>query len=212
MKESFSTEQEKFWSGAFGNEYTERNNGPDLIASNICLFAEILSNTAKIKSILEFGSNRGMNLVALKNILPNTEISAIEINAQAVDELKSLGFVKIYNESILDFVPDYQRDIVLIKGVLIHIAPEMLTKVYDLLYKSSQRYICLVEYYNPTPVEVLYRGHENKLFKRDFAGEMLDKYDDLQLLDYGFAYHRDENFSHGDFTWFLLEKSNWNNK
>jgi spore coat polysaccharide biosynthesis protein SpsF len=35
---------------------------------------------------------------------------------------------------------------------------------------------------------------------------MLDRYDDLQLLDYGFAYHRDRQFPVDDITWFLLEK------
>ena len=52
-------------------------------------------------------------------------------------------------------------------------------------------FIGLVEYYNPTPVEVEYRGHVQKLFKRDFAGEMLDRFPDLTLVHYGFAYHRD---------------------
>ena len=46
-----------------------------------------------------------------------------------------------------------------------------------------QKYICIVEYYNPTPVEVIYRGHKGKLFKRDFAGEMLDKYRNLKLIN-----------------------------
>ena len=53
-----------------------------------------------------------------------------------------------------------------------------------------------------------YRGHEGKLFKRDFAGELLDKYPDLKLIDYGFVYHRDTNFPQDDCTWFLLEKGN----
>jgi spore coat polysaccharide biosynthesis protein SpsF len=55
-------------------------------------------------------------------------------------------------------------------------------------------------------VEVLYRGHTSKLFKRDFAGEMLDTYPDLSMVDYGFVYSRDNNFPQDDVTWFLLEK------
>jgi spore coat polysaccharide biosynthesis protein SpsF len=90
--------------------------------------------------------------------------------------------------------------------VLIHINPDRLQDVYDLLYKTSRRYICLAEYYNPTPVKVDYRGHKNKLFKRDFAGEMLDRFKDLELLDYGFVYHRDNNFPQDDLNWFLLRK------
>jgi hypothetical protein len=54
---------------------------------------------------------------------------------------------------------------------------------------------------------VNYRGYQDKLFKRDFAGEMLDAFKDLKLLDYGFTYHRDNQFPQDDMTWFLLEKN-----
>ncbi|MNY71976.1 hypothetical protein D3C86_2104270 [compost metagenome] len=74
------------------------------------------------------------------------------------------------------------------------------------MYQASSRYLLVAEYYNPKPVEISYRGHEGKLFKRDFAGEILDKYPDLVLLDYGFTYHRDMNFPQDDVTWFLMEK------
>ena len=99
------------------------------------------------------------------------------------------------------------QDLVLIKGVLIHINPDMLSQVYQTLYRLSKRYIWIVEYYNPTPVSVPYRGHRDRLFKRDFAGEMMDKYQDLRLVNYGFVYHRDPNFPLDDPTWFLLEKT-----
>ena len=79
-------------------------------------------------------------------------------------------------------------------------------QVYDLLHQLSKRYICVIEYYNPAPVEIPYRGHSGKLFKRDFAGELLDRFRDLRLLDYGFVYHRDNNYPLDDLTWFLLEK------
>ena len=31
-------------------------------------------------------------------------------------------------------------------------------------------------------------GHQEKLFKRDFASEMLDRYRDLPLVDYGVVF------------------------
>ncbi len=80
-----------------------------------------------------------------------------------------------------------------------------LSKVYEILHKSSKRYICVAEYYNPSPVEVNYRGHQGKLFKRDFAGEIIDKFKDVCLVDYGFVYHRDP-YPQDDINWFLLEK------
>ncbi len=201
------TEQEKFWSQEFGDEYyTHRNQGAHLVAANLALFSKILAITKPFKSVIEFGANRGLNLTAIKQLLPDIEISAIEINPLAVEKLREIEGIEIYHESILDFNPQRVWDLVLIKGVLIHINPNYLTEVYDRLYASSDRYICLVEYYNPTPVEVIYRGHQGKLFKRDFAGEMLDRFNNLQLVDYGFVYHRDRQFPQDDLTWFLLEK------
>lgn len=199
----FKTEQEKFWAGEFGKEYILRNND---FTSNIPFFSKIFSSTKGVESLIEYGSNIGLNLKAIKSIKPTINLSAVEINEDAVEQLKEIENLQIYNSSILDFEIDEEYDFVLIKGVLIHINPEYLNKVYELLYKSSKKYICIAEYYNPVPVELDYRGHNEKLFKRDFAGEMLDIYNDLQLVDYGFAYHRDNNFQQDDITWFLLEK------
>ena len=201
----YKTEQEEFWAGQFGDDYTERNQGYQLIASNTALFASIIAGTRQVTSILEFGANRGLNLLALRNLLPTAELSAVEINPKAVKELETIKNLKVYRQSMLEFSVDYQRDLVFSKGLLIHIEPEMLPRAYQVLYESSRRYICLAEYYNPTPVEVEYRGNKGKLFKRDFAGEMMDRYPDLVLLDYGFTYHRDNNFPQGDMTWFVLE-------
>lgn len=203
---NFKTEQEAFWAGDFGNKYIERNNGQNIVAANIALFSKILSFTVSIKSILEFGANIGLNLMALRALMPVAQISAIEINKKAVEELNKLKYVNVFHKSILDFEPDFLYDFVFIKGVLIHINPDFLPQVYERLYNSSKRYICVAEYYNPTPVEVNYRGHSDKLYKRDFAGEIMDKYPDIQLIDYGFVYQRDNVFPNGDFTWFLLEK------
>ena len=200
----FNTEQEEFWAGEFGDQYIERNKD---LKNNIPLFAQIFSRTNTVSSVLEFGANIGLNLQAIKLIKPEIELSAIEINKKATDYLKELTGIKVYIQSILDFSPDYPRDFVLTKGVLIHINPDYLEKVYDILYLSSKNYICIAEYYNPTPVTVKYRRHQNKLFKRDFPGEMLEKYRDLKLIDYGFVYHRDPNFPLDDITWFLLQKN-----
>ena len=200
------TEQEKFWMGKFGDDYVERGDRSHALSKNISLFSKIFSRTKSVESVIEFGANIGLNLIAIKQLLPNVDLSAIEINKKSVEELGLLEGVRVYHQSILDFVVDYQRDFVFTKGVLIHINPDKLSTVYDLLYKTSKYYICLAEYYNPEPVKIDYRGHQNKLFKRDFAGEMLDRFKDLELLDYGFTYHRDNNFPQDDITWFLLKK------
>ena len=204
---SYDTEQESFWAGKFGTNYIDRNSGEDLLASNLNFFSKALKQTKKITSCIELGANIGMNLKALKLLYPGLNIDALEINQQACLELeKVVGKTHTFNKSIFDFNSKLKYDFVLIKGVLIHINPDRLSNVYKKLYQLSNRYILIAEYYNPSPVTISYRGHNDRLFKRDFAGEFLNKFPNLNLVDYGFIYHRDQNFPQDDITWFLIEK------
>ena len=50
----YSTEQENFWATDFGNDYVRRNEGEELISSNIALFSKILRMCPAVKSIAEF--------------------------------------------------------------------------------------------------------------------------------------------------------------
>lgn len=203
----YRTEQEDFWAGEFGNEYINRNQGDKLLASNLNFFSKAFNQVKKIENCIEFGANIGMNLKALNLLYPNLNVSGVEINKKAYEQLiKITGPKNAFNTSIFDVKFNSKFDMTLIKGVLIHINPEMLEKVYDQLYHNSKRYILIAEYYNPKPVTIEYRGHKEKLFKRDFAGEFLDRFKDTYLVDYGFSYHRDNSFPQDDITWFLIEK------
>ena len=206
---NFKTEQENFWAGNFGDEYINRNKSEEYLASNLNFFSKAFSQVGRPSSLIEFGANVGMNLRAIKLLFPNINLFGVEINKVAAEELvEFLGSDdKVFIGSIFDFFPVQKFDVSLIKGVLIHINPEMLNVVYDRLYQSTKKYILICEYYNPNPVSVSYRGHTERLFKRDFAGEMLDRYKDLKLVDYGFCYKRDTAFPQDDVTWFLLEKN-----
>lgn len=205
----FQTPQEGFWAGEFGNEYISRNKSDQLLASNLQLFGEVLSKTKDVNSCIEFGANVGMNLKALKLLSSELDMFAIEINKAAADGLaKWMGQKNVFHGSVLDFDIKKTWDLVVLKTVLIHINPDHLQDVYQKIYDSCGKYILIAEYYNPSPVVINYRGHDDRLFKRDFAGEMLDKYTDLELKSYGFSYHRDANFPQDDINWFLLEKTN----
>ncbi|MBX9610331.1 MAG: hypothetical protein K2X51_01755 [Burkholderiales bacterium] len=204
---TFKTEQEAFWAGEFGTAYIGRNQGDALLASNLDFFSKALRATRNVVSCIEFGANIGMNLKALKLLHPAQQHHGIEINADAVKELGAvIGADHVFHSSILDFSPKQTWDLVLIKGVLIHMNPDVLPQVYEALYRAAGRYLLVAEYYNPSPVAIPYRGHTDRLFKRDFAGELMDRYADLVLIDYGFSYRRDPNFPQDDITWFLMEK------
>lgn len=205
---NYATTQEAFWAGEFGTDYIERNQGEQLLASNLAFFTRALRQAPQPRSCIEFGANIGMNLKALKLLYPLQEQHAIEINPQAAALLsQTLPQAQVLNQSILEFEPTRTWDLALIKGVLIHINPDALPAVYDKLVAATGRYLLVAEYYNPSPVAIPYRGHTDRLFKRDFAGEIMDRHPNMQLIDYGFAYRRDPSFPQDDITWFLLEKS-----
>ena len=200
------TPQEQLWAGEFGNDYIIRNRDGALLDSNRALFEKILSCTQGVTSAIEFGANIGNNLHALRALVPEVELHSVEINATAAAEIQAWGGATVEVESLLDFAPSRQWDLSFTKGVLIHLPPQALPDIYDKLVAASSRYVMVCEYYNPSPVEVSYRGHEHALFKRDFAGEILDAHPELRLVDYGFTYHRDPHHPLDDSTWFLMEK------
>ena len=85
------TEEEAFWAGEFGNQYIQRNGlTPANVARRLGLWASILRNcSASISSVLELGANIGLNLSALSQLLPQAELTGLEINAQAAGALRN---------------------------------------------------------------------------------------------------------------------------
>jgi pseudaminic acid biosynthesis-associated methylase len=207
MNKKYLSEQEQFWAGEFGAQYSNRNSGAELIDGRVHLLSNALKVVGKIESAIEFGANIGLNILALKSLFPKINLAAVEINPEAVDRLLAIENLDVYPGSALEQHVTSPYDLVLAVGVLIHINPGYLPQVYENIYTASRRYILVAEYYSSNPVSISYRGYENKLFKRDFAGDLLDKFNDLKLVDYGFCYHRDPNVALDDITWFLIEKT-----
>ena len=199
------TEQENFWEGEFGNEYTDRNN-EIIIKNNVNLFEKILKNIS-IKTIFEIGCNRGLNFKAIKLINQDISLNGLEINKYAYDILNGENICdNLYNDTIFNHINKNKYNLVFTKGVLIHINPEKLNEVYKKMYDLSDKYILIAEYYSRDVREINYRGHNNKLFKRDFCNEIMTLYPELKIKDYGFIYHKDPLYPLDDITWFLLEK------
>jgi len=149
-----------------------------------------------------------MNLRALSSLYPNLTRDAVEINESAAARLREeLGDDHVHVASLLEFDGRPRVwDLVVCKGVLIHVAPDHLSKAYKAVSQSASRLVLMAEYYSPHPQHVQYRGHSDRLFKRDFAGEFLDSHPEFSLRDYGFFYHRDPVAPQDDISWFLLER------
>jgi len=199
----YKTEQENFWHGDFGSKYIKRNIDYNRIST---IGKDLLENKIMIKSVIELGSNMGLNLDALKKIYPNLKTFGVEINRDAFKILKKKH--KSANKSFIDFNTKNKFDLVLASGVLIHQNPAELKKVYKKLYNFTSDYIYINEYFNPTPIEVNYHGHKKKLFKRDFAKELWGMYPKLKLVNYGFHWKEDP-FQKGNYdnaNWFIFRK------
>mgnify|MGYP006133463617 FL=1 len=97
---SYQTKQEEFWASEFGNEYVNRNQ---IHLANIPLFTKIISRTVNVESIIEFGPNIGLNLMALRSFFPKCKLTGVEINVQACDHLREWGECNVVNQSILDY-------------------------------------------------------------------------------------------------------------
>ncbi len=195
------TDQEKFWAGDFGDKYVDRNSD----FSNINHFSRIfISNRISIHSALEIGANIGLNLDAVKSIFPKSETFGIEINEKAYAIL-----IKNHNAwcgSIYEWNSNKKYELTMSRGVLIHQNPDLLPEFYAKLYNHSSKYILIDEYFSPYPTEMKYRGHEGKLFKRDFAKEFWNLYPSARLIDYGFFWKHDSFVLGDDSNWFLFEK------
>lgn len=196
------TDQEEHWKGEAGDAYHQRSPGDE--ESNYHFFRAALRNS-DLKydcSIIEFGCGTGANLRALQRLYSYPKLTGVEINRKAIEQMPS--YAMAVRASVLDWEPDDEWQLVFTKGLLIHIAPADLPEAYATLATASNRYVLMAEYYCPTSRMIHYRGEDDRLWARDFAGEMM-KAHNLRLVDYGFVSKYDKH-PQDDLTWWLLEK------
>lgn len=183
------TEQEGFWQGSFGDEYTIRNAGDwdelykrNWGVSRTELNEEFLSGISKDAFILEVGCNRANQLQVLQK-QGFSNLWGIEINKKALEIARENRSFNLVEGSALDIpYKDAFFDLVFTSGVLIHIAPEDLPLVMDEIHRVSKRYIWGFEYFSEELEEIDYRGHKNRLWKNDFLRLYMEQFPDLKVM------------------------------
>lgn len=197
--------QEELWRGPFGDAYTERNRGR--VEANVMFFAEILKRAPGIESVLEPGCGAGENLRAICRLLPKigARMLGLDVNNQALASCYEAGIPSL-KASILE-LPDFlePHDLVLTKGVLIHVEPSQLERAYEGILRCARRYVLIAEYHSPRIEEIPYRGQTNVLWKGPYAEQLMQRCPELELLATGFA-SRLSRWPQDDLTWFLMEK------
>lgn len=198
--------QELFWEKDYAKHYIAKNKKFDQ-KKGAEAWKLMLKKAKKITSVLECGCNIGRNIGFLEKVLPRATKSVIEISKPAFEFVTKKHKLKnAFHGSISDSHFDEQFDLVFIIGVLIHIHPKNLLMNMRKLYRHSKRYILIGEYFNRTPVMINYQGKKNRLFKRDFGKDFLQKYP-VTLVDYGFLWgYRYDKAGFDDITWWLFQK------
>ena len=205
-----TTPQTDFWRGDFGNAYVDRNvASPEQMAARIALWAEILKPLAgkTPQTILEVGCNLGINLRALR-ALSSADFFAVEPNGKAReillrDGVVDAGSLRAGVAQNID-LPDGVADLAFTSGVLIHIHPDDLLDSCREIHRCARRHIACIEYFSDKPEMIPYRGHDDRLFKRDFGAFWMDNFPELSVLATGFAWKRTTGLD--NLTWWLFEK------
>jgi len=195
------SKQLNIWKSEFGIEYTDRN----IIVSESRLKAfKIMIDDLEINKILEIGCNVGHNLITLSKI-GCFELIGIEPLKYAVLKGRLLSnLISILEGDVykIPFIDGY-FDLVFTCGVLIHISLKNLFKAIDEIYRASNKYILIIEYYEEKETPIKYRGYNNLLWKRNFKKHFIERHPDLQLLRSGF-WDKENGFDRTH--WWLFKK------
>ncbi len=214
-----ASEQEEFWRGEFGTTYHRRNRGELMIANNMKFWRRVLGDYVNWPNswrpkVIEFGAGNGLNLVSLSRLgIPVGNMTAIEINASACEELRRIDGLAVQECSVFERRYDdgygHVYDMVVSSGFLIHVGPEELERAYTELHNACAPggVIVLIEYFAPTETEVSYRGNSAKLWRRNYGKGMLERFPDLGLFSYDFVADIDPICPRDNVTIWTLSKA-----
>ena len=198
-------QQTEHWTGPEGKAYAHRS--PGSLESSRAMFHRIFDCLPRQpESVIELGAGVGTNLQAIGQLAKHTHRTAVEVNPEAIAKLanhcESLVISRIENLGPLP-----PAELTFTRGVLIHLPESNLPHAFEVLFKSSSRWVMVAEYYSPNRTMVPYRGKPNLLWTDDYVGKIIRKYPSLRLIDYGFVSKYDDMYPQDDVTWFLMEKT-----
>lgn len=186
-------DQIMFWEGDFGEEYLHRNicsieeldaaYKKKLGVSRSSLNEEFLFGLTRDIKILEVGCNIGLQLRQLQ-LLGFHNLYGIDIQERSVEKAKLLSKNINIITGFAQEIPfrDQWFDLVFTSGLLIHIHPNDTENVIKEIYRCSKKYIWGYEYYSRELEEVIYRGHKEVLWKRDFCKYYLENFSELKIV------------------------------
>ena len=209
-------EQTAHWAGDFGRQYTDRNIfSPDQLdleyrkrygISRTQMNDLLLGELDQSSLMLEVGCNVGNQLLLLQEMGFN-ELYGIEVQSHAIELLRSRSRCLRVAQGTVFQIPcrSTSFDVVFTSGLLIHLSPNDILAAMRELRRCTRKYLWGFEYYSEDYSEVNYRGHQNLLWKADFAKMYLQRFADLELIN-EMRFKNIDNPANVD-SMFLLQKS-----
>ena len=192
------TQQLEIWCGEFGRQYTDRNQ---VDWRTVVPLLRPMVDGLSLGRVLEVGSNRGHNLLALRHLLGEAvELIGVEPSPYAREAARAAEVETRAGDAFALPFPDGHFDLVFTAGVLIHVALKDLPAAMREVHRCSRRYILAIEYFSEEETSIPYRGHQELLWKRDFLRHYQTLFPPLSLLRQGYLEDWDRS------TWWLLEK------
>ena len=188
------TEQTEKWVGQFGREYTDRNasslegmetlSKSDFGKTRSDQNEQFLQGVDRSARILEVGCNIGNQLLCLQRMGFN-DLWGIDIQEYALGlAMGRTDGINFALASALDIpFEDGSFDLVFTSGLLIHIGPSDILRAMAEIRRCSRSYIWGSEHYADEDEEILYRGHRNLLWNRNFVRLYLDSFSGLSLIN-----------------------------
>jgi pseudaminic acid biosynthesis-associated methylase len=210
--------QSDLWMGDYGDEYFDRNQlTTKTVATQVRVLERVLgTHRHSIATALEVGCGLGTNLVALQRICPGLiwsvppdtpkqqsgRLFGVDINERAVVQAgKNSGAITEVQEATHLQFESSTINLVLTSGLLIHIPPSHLEQVISELYRVSNRYILIMEYFSRYATVIKHR-EKGRIWKRDY-GSLMYKAHHVEVLDYGCTWNQLDG---DDVNWWLFEK------
>lgn len=196
----------EFWTGQDGDAYVNRNElNAKTVGQRVGMWRRIFDHVVHPYSVLEVGASVGINLAAIKQVLPPiVKIYGLEPNDLARRKLQNNNVADVVLDGTAGCIGLMNRsiDVAFTSGVLIHIEPEKLLAACGEVYRVASRYIICAEYFSDQPQEVEYRG--SYIWKRDFGKFWLDNFEDLRPISCGFEWRSLTGID--NLTWWVFEK------
>lgn len=205
MDSAYPTRELNVWTSEFGKAYTDRNpidvDAMDRELGEWCgcgrksdLFRQFLPlERIASGSVLEVGSNVGVQLKILQTVNPGLTLNGLEPMKYALEKGQAYypDIKFVHGTAFKIPYEDNSFDVVMTNTVLIHIHPDDLPKALSEIHRVARRYIHFHEYYADTLTAVHYQGESGLMWKTNFMRRYLDLFDDLTEVDVRYLHYKD---------------------